>query len=147
MQVYSRVVLVWAVIFNFPFVAKSAGYSSMLIAWSVTEVVRYGFFVFTLSGYSPGILLWLRYNLFFILYPLGAGSEWWLMYKSIPSAKNIRQEYAWFLQLMLFIWIPSKITGLIRGLQLTLLGFYILFTHMLKQRKKILRGKQVQKAE
>ena len=56
MQVSSRLLLVWGIVNNFPFVASSAGYSSMLFAWGVTEVVRYGFFVFTLSGYSPGIL-------------------------------------------------------------------------------------------
>lgn len=132
MQVSSRLLLVWGIVNNFPFVARSAGYSSMLFAWGVTEVVRYGFFVFTLSGYSPGILSWLRYNTFLVLYPLGAGSEAWLVYLATGPAKKIRQEYAWVLQLILFIYIP---------------GFYILFTHMLKQRRKIMRGKQVEKTQ
>lgn len=79
----------------------------MLFAWGVTEVVRYGFFVFTLSGYSPGILSWLRYNTFLVLYPLGAGSEAWLVYLATGPAKKIRQEYAWVLQLILFIYIPG----------------------------------------
>jgi very-long-chain (3R)-3-hydroxyacyl-CoA dehydratase len=107
MQVSSRLLLVWGIVNNFPFVAKSAGYSSMLFAWGVTEVIRYGFFVFTLSGYSPGIILWLRYNTFLILYPLGASSEAWLVYKALGPARSIRQEYAWLLQLILFIYIPG----------------------------------------
>ena len=108
MQVASRLLLVWGIVNNFPFVAQSAGYSSMLFAWGVTEVVRYGFFVFTLSGFSPGILSWLRYNLFLILYPLGAGSEAFLIYKAVPAAKKMRQEYAWILQLILFIYVPGN---------------------------------------
>ncbi|PVH86779.1 PTPLA-domain-containing protein [Cadophora sp. DSE1049] len=132
MQVASRLLLVWGVVDTFPFLAKSAGYSSMLIAWSVTEVVRYSYFVFTLSGYSPGFISWLRYNLFYVLYPLGISSECWLIYKAVEPAKEIRQELAWLLQLILFIYIP---------------GSYILFTHMMAQRRKVMRGQQTQKVE
>ncbi|TVY82513.1 putative very-long-chain (3R)-3-hydroxyacyl-CoA dehydratase [Lachnellula suecica] len=132
MQVASRILLVWGIVNNFPFLAKSAGYSSMLVAWSVTEVIRYSFFTVNLSGYSPRIISWLRYNTFYILYPLGISSECWLIYKAIEPAKKLRQEYAWLLQLILFIYVP---------------GSYILFTHMMTQRRKVMRGKQVQKAE
>ncbi|KAK0113207.1 hypothetical protein ONS95_014902 [Cadophora gregata] len=131
MQVASRILLVWGVVDTFPFLAKSAGYSSMLVAWSVTEVVRYSYFVFTLSGYSPGFISWLRYNLFYVLYPMGISSECWLIYKAIEPAKEIRQELAWLLQLILFVYVP---------------GSYILFTHMMAQRRKVMKGKQ-QKAE
>ncbi|KAK6581541.1 hypothetical protein PZA11_006232 [Diplocarpon coronariae] len=132
MQVASRLLLVWGIIFQFPFLAKSAGYSSMLIAWSVTEVVRYSYFVFTLSGYSPGLISWLRYNTFYVLYPLGISSECWLIYTTIKPAKEKRQVYAWILQLILLVYIP---------------GSYILFTHMMAQRRKLMRAKQIQKAE
>lgn len=107
MQVASRILLVWGVVNNFPFVAKSAGYSSMLIAWSVTEVIRYSFFTLSLSNMLPGFMMWLRYNTFFILYPLGISSECWLIYKAVEPAKRRRQEYAWALQLILFIYIPG----------------------------------------
>jgi len=108
MQVASRLLLVWAIVNNFLFLAKSAGYSSMLIAWSVTEVIRYSYFVLTLSGYSPSFITWLRYNTFYVLYPLGISSECWMIYKAIEPARNLRQEYAWVLQLILFIYIPGK---------------------------------------
>ncbi|CZS95929.1 related to protein tyrosine phosphatase-like protein (putative anti-phosphatase); pepino protein; pasticcino protein pas2 [Rhynchosporium agropyri] len=132
MQVASRLLLVWGVVDTFPYLAKSAGYSSMLIAWSVTEVVRYSYFVFTLSGYSPGFISWLRYNLFYVLYPLGISSECWLIYKAIEPAKKIRMELGWLLQLILFVYVP---------------GSYVLFTHMMAQRRKVMKGKRVQKAE
>lgn len=108
MQVASRLLLVWGVVDQFPHLAKSAGYSTMLVAWSVTEVVRYSYFVFNLSGYQPAFITWLRYNLFFVLYPMGISSECWMMYTAIKPAKKVRMEFAWFLQLMLFVYIPGK---------------------------------------
>jgi len=107
MQVASRLLLVWPIVNTFPFLARSPVYSSMLLAWSVTEIIRYGYFTFTLSGYSPGFLSWLRYNTFYILYPLGISSECYLIYSAIGPAKQIRQEFAWTLQLILFIYIPG----------------------------------------
>ena len=118
MQVASRLLLVWGVVDTFPFLAKSAAYSSMLIAWSVTEVVRYSYFVFTLSGYSPGLISWLRYNLFYVLYPLGISSECWLIYKAVEPAKEIRQELGWLLQLILFIYVPGEFS---QAFEITLL--------------------------
>lgn len=107
MQVASRLLLVWGVVNNFPFLATSPAYSSMLTAWSVTEVVRYSYFVFTLSGFQPAFISWLRYNTFFVLYPLGISSECWLIYKAIEPARKLRQEYAWVLQLILLVYIPG----------------------------------------
>ncbi|APA11087.1 hypothetical protein SS1G_03177 [Sclerotinia sclerotiorum 1980 UF-70] len=128
MQVASRLLLVWFIVNPFPWVAKSAGYSSMLIAWSVTEVIRYSYFVITLSGYKPAIVTWFRYNTFFVLYPLGISSECWLIYKSIEPAVDVYGSlYALALKLILLIYIP---------------GSYILFTHMIKQRSKVFRAQR-----
>lgn len=109
MQVTSRILLVWFIVQPFPFLAKSAAYSSMLYAWSVTEVIRYSYFTLSLSGLLPGFLSWLRYNTFYVLYPLGISSECWLIYKAIGPAKESRQEYAWLLQLILFVYIPGAL--------------------------------------
>jgi len=108
MQVSSRILLVWGIVNVFPSLAGSPGYSSMLIAWSVTEVIRYSYFTLTLSGYSPGILSWLRYNTFFVLYPLGVSSECWLVFSAIAPGKEWRQEFSWALQLILLIYVPGK---------------------------------------
>jgi very-long-chain (3R)-3-hydroxyacyl-CoA dehydratase len=63
MQVASRLLLVWGIGYNFPDTTKySPAYSSMLVAWSVTEVIRYSYFVFVLSGMGvPRLWTWLRY--------------------------------------------------------------------------------------
>lgn len=108
MQVASRLLLVWAVVDQFPSLARSAGYASMLLAWSVTEVVRYSYFVFALSGSSPGLVSWLRYNTFYVLYPLGISSECWLIWSAVQPAQAQRQEFAWALQTILFVYIPGR---------------------------------------
>ena len=108
-QVASRIVLVWGAVFFFPSLAKSAAYSSMLFAWSVTEVIRYSYFVVTLSGYSPGFIKWLRYNTFFVLYPIGISSECWILYKAIEPARKRGEHYAWLLQFILLVYVPGEL--------------------------------------
>lgn len=62
LQVASRCVLVWGVVDRFPTeTGSSPAYASMLLAWSLTEVVRYGYFVFNLmGGRVPAWLIWAR---------------------------------------------------------------------------------------
>jgi very-long-chain (3R)-3-hydroxyacyl-CoA dehydratase len=76
MQVASRLVLMWGVTYPFPEVTVSPWYSSMLIAWSLTEVIRYTYFAIKESGIPiPYWLHWLRYSAFAVLYPVGISSE------------------------------------------------------------------------
>lgn len=89
LQVFSRLLLVWGVVNPYPHATSpSPFYSSMLLAWAVSEVVRYSYFVFNLRRDSqgpkeiPALVTWLRYNLFYVLYPLGIGSEMALMWKA-----------------------------------------------------------------
>ncbi|KAF2190224.1 PTPLA-domain-containing protein [Zopfia rhizophila CBS 207.26] len=128
MQVASRYLLVWGISYNFPqTTAKSPAYSSMLVAWSITEVIRYSYFVFVLSGMGvPSLWAWLRYNTFLILYPIGVASETWLVYKAIGPAERINEVFGWTLWGILATYVP---------------GFYMLFTHMLSQRRRIMRSK------
>ncbi|KAK3044171.1 hypothetical protein LTS18_001979, partial [Coniosporium uncinatum] len=79
MQISSRLLLIWLIASPFPnTVRASPFYTSMLLAWSLTEVIRYAYFCFLLSPSNslgaegvPPNLSWLRYNTFFVLYPLG----------------------------------------------------------------------------
>lgn len=70
MQVASRFVLVWGVVDRFPnTTASDPVYSSMLFAWSMTEVIRYSYFACNLYfGDVPDVLLWLRSVIF--MFPL-----------------------------------------------------------------------------
>ena len=110
MQVASRFLLVWGVAYFFPqTVAPSPFYSSMLVAWSVTEVIRYSYFAVNLAyGRVPAWLTWLRYNTFLVLYPMGISSECWLVWKAMGPAKAWNPLLEWALVAVLLIYIPGE---------------------------------------
>lgn len=61
----------------------------MLLAWSSTEVIRYTFYFFSLLSIQIPALNWLRYSTFYPLYPLGAGSEAFLAFSTLPPLSNL----------------------------------------------------------
>ncbi|KAG5976201.1 hypothetical protein E4U55_007454 [Claviceps digitariae] len=131
MQVSSRLLLVWPIINTWPFLATSPFYSSMLLAWSVTEVIRYTYFALSLAQMLPPVLTWVRYTTFYVLYPLGITSECMLVYGATgPAAQYSSGGVAVVvLYAILAIYVP---------------GSYILFTHMMKQRRKVMRSLKAQ---
>ncbi|OJJ70894.1 hypothetical protein ASPBRDRAFT_178696 [Aspergillus brasiliensis CBS 101740] len=144
MQVASRILLVWGIMYPFQGVIVGEGgvgeksaldvgladyaFLGCLSAWGVTECIRYGFFALQLSGVGvPGWWMWLRYNTFYVLYPLGISSECLMVYKALgPAAELVSPLYRWFLIAVLGIYVP---------------GSYILYTHMIAQRRKAMSKK------
>lgn len=115
MQVASRFLLVWGIVQFFPEVATSPAYSSMLFAWSATEVIRYTYFAFSLGhGDVPDHLKWLRYNTFFVLYPLGISSECWLVYQAMEPAKQMDPRIVWGLWAALAVYVPGEFIAVLR---------------------------------
>lgn len=112
-QVSSRILLVWGVANLFQAPQDSFAYSSMLIAWSVTEVYRYSYYVTNIMGRTPGFLTWLRYNTFFVLYPLGAGSEAWCIYQALREAKMFNVNYYYLLLAILVTYPPGMFYSLL----------------------------------
>ena len=113
MQVASRLVLVWGIVNIFPAAcSKSVAYTTMLLAWSTTEVIRYSYFAVNLAqGQVPKALTWLRYNTFLVLYPMGISSECWLMWvASLAAAKSPEWEggWEWVFRAPYLIWVPGK---------------------------------------
>ncbi|KAL9633256.1 MAG: hypothetical protein Q9204_003470 [Flavoplaca sp. TL-2023a] len=128
LQVASRIVLVWAVVDQSPAATSTSPfYSSMLIAWSATEVVRYSYFVLNLRGSVPAFMTWLRYNMFYVLYPIGITSEAVLVWKASEAAREPWRFVGWG---VLGLYVP---------------GSYVLYTYMIAQRRKIMKGKQAEK--
>ncbi|KAF7321331.1 FCP1-like proteiny domain-containing protein [Mycena kentingensis (nom. inval.)] len=133
MQVASRLWIVWGIVQQFGVARANPLYTSCVLAWSITEVVRYSFYASNLLGVEPAPLLYLRYTLFYILYPIGAGSEAFLSYATLPLPSGIpspKSFLGWsapeYLRFALFLtWWPS---------------LYQLYTHMIKQRRKIFGG-------
>lgn len=110
MQVTSRYFLVWGIVNIFPeTTSQSLAYTTMLLAWSTTEVIRYSFFAVNLAyGKVPDWQTWLRYNTFYVLYPTGISSECWLIWLSTTPARTWIQAYEWLLWLVLLVYIPGK---------------------------------------
>ncbi|KAJ5584263.1 uncharacterized protein N7459_004063 [Penicillium hispanicum] len=136
MQVASRLLVVWGILAPFGGAIVGAdkpqpgdyAYLGCVAAWGVTEVIRYGFFAITLSGNAvPAWWTWLRYNTFYVLYPIGISSECTLIYLSLGPAVGVHPLYRLFLIAVLVIYVP---------------GSYILYTHMISQRRKVIRGKK-----
>ena len=110
MQVASRFLLVWGIVNQFPDVTGlNLAYSTMLIAWSTTEVIRYSYFAVNLTnGKVPAFLIWLRYNTFFVLYPLGICSECWLVWLATYPASKRMPGSEWALYAILAIYVPGE---------------------------------------
>ncbi|KAL1868523.1 hypothetical protein Daus18300_005957 [Diaporthe australafricana] len=127
MQVSSRFALVWGAVHAYPLIAASPAYSSMLLAWSATEVVRYLFFALSLGGgYEPALLQWLRYSGFFVLYPVGISSELWELLLAARSAHAEGNTPA------------VAVAAIVMATYLP--GAPKLYTHMMRQRRKVLGG-------
>ena len=155
MQVSSRLMVVWGVLWISPpsrvatlslggltlgGVEIGLGVPSLLLCWGVTEVVRYSFYFFKLLGEVPRLVVWARYTLFIVLYPLGVSSELWCAYSGfghlvesgafsyrMPNPYNVAWDFS-VVQILFFLgYVP---------------GFPKLYLYMLKQRKNTLGSKE-----
>lgn len=81
----------------------------MLLAWSITEIIRYSYFMLNLIGSVPGYLTWLRYNSFYVLYPVGVTSEMLLIFyasNTTTAANNLWQQ--WAFRGILLVYVPGS---------------------------------------
>ena len=65
----------------------------MLLAWSLTEVIRYTYYATSLLGIKIRALDWLRYTTFLPLYPLGAASEAFIAFSTLPSLSKLIPDW------------------------------------------------------
>ncbi|CAH9070194.1 unnamed protein product [Cuscuta epithymum] len=137
-QIGSRIYVTWGILYSFPQVQTHALVSSLVISWSITEIIRYSFFgIKELFGFAPSWLLWLRYSTFILLYPSGITSEVGLIYKALPYIKE-SGKYS--------LWMPNKLNFSFDYYYLALVVIAIyapgsphMYGYMLGQRKKALR--------
>ena len=70
--VFSRILLLWGYANPCPVAQQSWSIKLMVMSWSLVEVPRYLFYLVKLLNIPmPTWLLFLRYNLFIVLYPTG----------------------------------------------------------------------------
>lgn len=134
-QVASRLLIVWGIFNALPNSPANVHWTfkTVHLCWSITEIIRYFYYAqnITTHGNPPKILTTLRYNLFFVLYPAGVASELTLVYLSLDEAELVYGVWLrYFFYLVFAIYVP---------------GFYMLFTHMIKQRSKALKDLNVVK--
>ena len=61
---------------------------TLLLSWGITEVIRYAFYAAKDLGSAPGLLTWLRYTTFIVLYPLGVASELAMVALAVPIIRQ-----------------------------------------------------------
>jgi very-long-chain (3R)-3-hydroxyacyl-CoA dehydratase len=128
LQVVTRVIQVWMVWYSFPSsTADSHAHLALLLAWSVADTIRYTYLAANLWGKAGKGLVWLRYvpsqqaqripaltiyaryTMFYPLYPIGIGAEWWLLYRAIGPAGGINAMLPPFFWFCLMLYIPGKL--------------------------------------
>ena len=62
-QVFSRFFVLWPILVVAPEAQASIGLPCLLVAWVVTEVIRYLFYVLALFDAVPQLLRWCRYSI------------------------------------------------------------------------------------
>jgi len=136
MQVFSRLYVLWGVLVPIEESRNSSGVIMLLAAWTLTEVVRYAYYALELLKLTPFCLMWSRYSLFVILYPLGGGGEVYTMYDTAfmifsGSVKN----YYYYGYVLCFMGLSYAY------------NFFKLYYHMFSQRKKSLSKSSLLKTE
>lgn len=123
----------------------------MILSWALTEVIRYSFYTSSLlspSSPPPPLLNWLRYTTFYVLYPTGAGSEAFTAFVTLPKFGEWgRWDWDAAVRGVLFcVWWPGEsfLCIEVRGRILMVFGWgtglYVMYTHMMKQRRKVFGG-------
>jgi very-long-chain (3R)-3-hydroxyacyl-CoA dehydratase len=84
LQVSSRFFITFLVMLmavNCPCIGlESFGYPLIAVAWSLTEIVRALNYLGDLLNKSWKTILWLRYSLFLVCYPIGVAGEFLILY-------------------------------------------------------------------
>lgn len=127
-QVSSRLILVWGIIERFPHTHSSPVYTTMILAWALTEVPRYAYYALSLAGCGvPAWLTWIRYSTFYVLYPIGAGSEALVMLSTIPEWSGGKwvmwSTEDWVKAGLVAVWVP---------------GLWMMYSHMMHMRRRVL---------
>ncbi|XP_017049081.1 very-long-chain (3R)-3-hydroxyacyl-CoA dehydratase hpo-8 [Drosophila ficusphila] len=137
-QVFSRMMVVVGVVMATPTGKVSPGLPIALLAWAITEIIRYGYYALNIIKVVPHFVVFLRYTTFIALYPIGVTGEllcfWWAQSYArensvwsvvMPNKWNATFSYFGFLWIVMLGYIPI---------------FPQLYLHMFAQRRKILGG-------
>lgn len=125
LQFFARLVITLGVSYAVPQLPGnySYAYAVLSVAWLLTELVRYAFYLAKQLGSVPRWLLWLRYLAFIVFYPMGLLSEPVVVYQTLD---HVTGYYHAFLAFGMVLYVP---------------GFVFLYAYMWVQRRKYLGRK------
>ncbi|XP_058824056.1 very-long-chain (3R)-3-hydroxyacyl-CoA dehydratase hpo-8-like [Topomyia yanbarensis] len=146
LQVAGRCLVVVGAIDATPTGKLSPGLPIALFCWSLTETIRYSYYVLHLAlPKVPPFMSWLRYTIFIPLYPAGFFGELLCFYwaqsyiretdmwgVSMPNRYNFSFSFYYFVWMMAIGYLPM---------------FPQMYLHMFSQRSKVLGGRESQKAK
>ncbi|KAI6654123.1 3-hydroxyacyl-CoA dehydratase 2-like [Oopsacas minuta] len=139
MQILSRIIIIWLILVPVP--VTSVGPLLHIIAWSITEIIRYFYYAWSRAESPPYALLWLRYTTFIVLYPIGVLGEIISIFSALPT---IKEHSLTSLQMPNILnWSFDSYTFLVLILIGYIPGFPQLYMHMIKQRRKYLSPEKV----
>ena len=121
LQVMSRIVVLWG--FTQPTSYSHWSLYMLSLSWAAVEVPRYLFYVWGLlfpNTQAPGLLFFLRYSLFAVLYPTGITAEILQLLQAMPYYAAQNENYLYALYALLAIYVP---------------GSPFMYMHMVKMRK------------
>ena len=93
-----------------------------IVAWSITEVIRYSYYLVLLLKKQSSILLFCRYTFFIVLYPIGVTGELMILY-----AWATQGGFGFYKWEVIFMGVVTA---------LYLIFFPQMYKHMWKQRKQ-----------
>ena len=105
--------------------------------WSTSEMIRYSSYLAQSFKITPKWLMWLRYSVFIVIYPIGVFSEVMVFTGAYPKiakccprvfSYEMPNEYNFSFDFLYFL-VICVLPGYV-------LGFPFLYTYMLSQRKK-----------
>lgn len=137
-QVFSRIYITWAILHLLPPARLSIGFLLLLVAWTVTEMIRYSLYAIQLVTTPPHLLTWLRYTFFIVAYPVGVTGE---LLVSLAGLGHASQSG------VLSVQLPNKLNAtfsfplvIVAIMLLYIPLFPPMYLHMFAQRKKVLGG-------
>lgn len=122
-QVYSRVFVVFGALLGSVSASSGLGLPICMTAWTITETVRYWYYVLNLLERAPAWLVRARYSTFIVLYPVGVLGELACMSAAMDDVGPVYRE---FLACYMILYLPA---------------FPAMFSHMMRQRRRVLYNK------
>jgi len=105
------------VILPIPTIYAAAPAGAMMLAWCLSEIIRYPWYAAQIKGTCPFWLTWLRYSAFIPLYPVGVVGEMLSIYNALPTIQanlmhsvqlpnswNFGFDYATFMKIVLVLY-------------------------------------------